>query len=118
MLAMPSNIDDTLDLILGETRALAAAQDANGRMLGVVLASLGAIAPRLDTHTDILRRLLEAATQEGGDELIELLTRFERLLSDQLTEIRAMRQQLGVLPDQVEIAVQDGIHALRPAVPG
>ena len=116
---MPSSINDTLDLILGETRALAAAQDANGRMLGVVLASLGAIAPRLDTHTDILRRLLEAATQDGGgDDLIELLARFERLLSDQLTEIRAMRVQLGVLPDQVEIAVQDGIYAIRPAAPG
>ena len=114
---MATNVDDKLDLILAETRAVAAAQDSQGRMLGLVLACLEAVPPRLDTHTEILRRLLEAATEDGGGELSALLARFERLLSDQLAEIRAMRQQLGVLPDQVEVAVQDGLHAMRPAEP-
>ena len=94
---MATSVDDKLDLILAETRAVAAAQDSQVKMLGLVLACLEAVPPRPDTHTEILRRLLEAATEDGGDELSALLARFERLLSDQLAEIRAMRQGVGAL---------------------
>ena len=103
---------DKLDLILAETRANGKAIQEQDTLLRMFLASLDAIGARLDTHTEVLRQLLDAAKGDGSSELTILLARFEQLLTQQLEEIQLMRQELGVLPDQVEVAVQDGIiHA-------
>lgn len=109
--------DDMLLMILAEVRAGSELAREQSTVLLTFLSALGVITETLNLHTTILRQVLQAATQDaGGEDLIDLLTRFEHLLSAQLTEIRAMRVTLGVLPDQVEVAVQDGLFAARSAV--
>ena len=114
---MDRGTDDMLMMILAEVRGGSELAREQSLMLRTFLSALGIITETLNLHSAILRQLLQAATEDaGGGDLIDLLTRFERLLSDQLTEIRAMRVTLGILPDQVEVAVQDGLFAARSPV--
>lgn len=76
-----------LDLIIADR----AEQD---QAMALLIASVGALVGVLDIHTEMLKALMEVASEEPSDDLRKLLARIELLLEAQTADMKSV---LGVV---------------------
>ncbi len=104
------------DLHLKLDRILAGQEDQATAELELVLSMLlqgvQNLIPLLGTQREMLQRLLEAASDETGDdgEMTKLIQRIEAALTQQTADMSAIRVTLQRLPGQVEAAAIDGVR--------
>ena len=101
-----------LDRILAGQEDQAKATAELELTLSMLLQGVQNLIPLFGTQREMLQRLLEAASDEGGDngEMAELIGRIEAALTQQTADISAIRVTLQRLPGQVEAAAIDGVR--------
>ena len=101
-----------LDRILAGQEDQAKATAELELTLSMLLQGVQNLIPLLGTQREMLQRLLEAASDEGGDggEMVELIGRIEAALIQQTADMSAIRVTLQRLPGQVEAAAIDGVR--------
>jgi hypothetical protein len=80
--------------------------------LSMLLQGVQSLIPLFGTQREMLQRLLEAASDETGDdgEMTKLIQRIEAALTQQTADMSAIRVTLQRLPGQVEAAAIDGVR--------
>jgi phage I-like protein len=109
---MDDRLEQKLELILAKLDDNTNAIRIQESVLSLVLASLNAIPPYLETHTEMLRQLMELAGDEdakGDDSFQALMQRFEQLLTQQSRDLAQIRMALQNIPEQVETATAEGM---------
>ncbi len=101
-----------LDRILADQEDQAKATVELELTLSMLLQGVQNLIPLFGTQREMLQRLLEAASDEGGDggEMAELIGRIEAALTQQTADMSAIRVALWRLPGQVEAAAIDGVR--------
>lgn len=101
-----------LDRILAGQEDQAKATAELELVVSMLAQGLQNLVPLLGTQREMLQRLLEAASDEGGGggEITELIARIEAALTQQTADMSAIRVTLQRLPGQVEAAAIDGVR--------
>lgn len=99
-----------LDRILAGQEAQATAELE--LVLSMLVQGVQGLVPLLGTQREMLQRLLEAASDDTGDdgELTKLIQRIEAALIQQTANLSQIRVTLQRLPGQVEAAAIDGVR--------
>ncbi len=101
-----------LDRILAGQEDQAKAAAELELVMSMLLQGVQNLIPLFATQREMLQRLLEAASDETGDdgEMTKLIQSIEAALIQQTADMSAIRVTLQRLPGQVEAAAIDGVR--------